>query len=205
MASVALNRDVFEKLYVEFHPRVLAICRRVLESQEEAQDAANDVFLRLPESIKTYDPALPFSRWISRVAGNYCIDLLRKRQASSRVVDPAGLNGNEPAASSRSPFEEVLVKERSGAVRDAIFALPEHYLVPLVMRYFSDLTYDEIAEALGTSRAHVAVLIFRAKQQLRRILASGQPAQKLSRDKRSRTPGSRRWIWEAAPVFGVPF
>jgi Sigma-70, region 4 len=99
--------------------------------------------------------------------------------------------------------EELLFRETSAAVRDAIFALPEPYLVPLVMRYFGDLSYDEIAEALGTSRAHIAVLIFRAKQQLRRILASGEPASERSRRKRSRSKEPRKWLWGAAPVFGL--
>ena len=203
MDVMSLDRDMFEKLYVEFHPRVLAVCRRMLESHEEAQDAANDVFLRLPESMKTYDAAQPFARWITRVAGNYCIDLLRKRRAAGRVLEPVNPDRPEPAALSRSPFEELLVKETSGAVRDAVFALPEHYLAPLVMRYFSDLTYDEIAETLGTSRAHVAVLIFRAKQQLRRILASGEPARKRSRRK-PHSSAARKWLWAGAPVFGMP-
>ena len=205
MDGTTLDHDVFEKLYVEFHPRVLALCRRMLESHDEAQDAANDVFLRLPDAMKTYDPAQLFSRWILRVAGNYCIDLLRRRRAASRVLEPVNPEGPEPAASTRSPFEELVSKETSGAVRDAIFALPEHYLVPVVMRYFSDLTYDEIAETLGTSRAHVAVLIFRAKQQLRRMLASGKLVRNRSRRKGSRSSAPRKWLWGAAPVFGVPF
>jgi RNA polymerase sigma-70 factor (ECF subfamily) len=173
----------------------------MLESHEEAQDAANDVFLRLPEAVKTYDPAQPFSRWISRVAGNYCIDLLRKRRAASRVLEPVQPDGPEPAAASRSPFEELLSQETSGALRDAIFALPEHYLVPLVMRYFSDLSYDEIAETLGTNRAHVAVLIFRAKQHLRHMLASGKPAQRPGKRSPSRRP--RNWIWRTAPMLAA--
>lgn len=204
MDVMSLDRDMFEKLYVEFHPRVMAVCRRMLESHDEAQDAANDVFLRLPEAMKTYDPAQPFSRWITRVAGNYCIDLLRKRQAAGRVLEPVNPDWPEPAALSRSPFEELLFKETSGAVRDAVFALPEHYLAPLVMRYFSDLTYDEIAETLGTSRAHIAVLIFRAKQQLRRILASGEPARKRSRRK-PHSSSARKWLWARVPVLGIPF
>jgi RNA polymerase sigma-70 factor, ECF subfamily len=204
MDRVALDNELFEKLYLDFHPRVLALCRRMLESHEEAQDAANDIFLRLPDAMRTYDRAQPFARWILRVTGNYCIDLLRKRRAAGRIIEPANPDAPEPPAATPSPFEALLSQERSGEVRDAIFALPEHYLVPLVMRYFSDLSYDEIAETLGTSRAHVAVLIFRAKQQLRRILASGGPARNRLRNG-SRASAPPQWAWAAAPVFGLPF
>jgi len=55
-------------------------------------------------------------------------------------------------------------------VKKAIAALPQLYRVPLTLRYYSDLSYDEIAEQLGLGRANVATLIFRAKQQLRRAL-----------------------------------
>ncbi|HUI42521.1 MAG TPA: sigma-70 family RNA polymerase sigma factor [Terriglobia bacterium] len=174
MTADALGQREFEQLYREHHPRVLAICRQMLGSPDEAEDAANDVFARLPGSWRTYDRAQPFARWLARVAGNYCIDLLRKRRAERKLLEPADPEAPEPAATLASPLHELLSKEQTGAVRDALFALPERYLVPLVMRYYSDLSYDEIAQTLGTSRATVAVLIFRAKQRLRRSLS--QPA-----------------------------
>lgn len=170
-----LEQSEFENLYREHHPRVLAICRQMLGSPDEAEDAANDVFARLPGSWRTYDRAQPFGRWLARVAGNYCIDLLRKRRAERRLLEPADPEAPEPPAPLASPLHDLLSKEQSGAVREALFALPERYLVPLVMRYYSDLSYDEIAQTLGASRATVAVLIFRAKQLLRKSLS--QPAE----------------------------
>ncbi len=174
MTTVALEQEVFDKLYREFHPRVLAICRQMLGSLEQAEDAANDVFARLPSALRSYDPGQPFARWISRVATNYCVDLLRKRRAEHRVLEPAGLTLPEPAAPAKSPLSELLSKEEAGALRGALVRLPERYFVPLVMHYFSDLSYNQIAESLGTTRATVAVLIFRGKQKLRRILSESR-------------------------------
>ena len=65
------------------------------------------------------------------------------------------------------------VKEEKGQVRDAIARLPVNYRVPLVLRYYSELSYDEIAEQLDLQRNYVAALIFRAKQELRRKLTHG--------------------------------
>jgi RNA polymerase sigma-70 factor, ECF subfamily len=172
--TVALELEVFDKLYREFHPRVLAICRQMLGSLEQAEDAANDVFARLPSAMRSYDPGQPFARWISRVATNYCVDLLRRRRAEHRVLKPAGPALPEPAGSAKSPLSELLSKESASALGDALFRLPERYFVPLVMHYFSDLSYDQIAESLGTTRATVAVLIFRGKQKLRRILSESR-------------------------------
>jgi RNA polymerase sigma-70 factor (ECF subfamily) len=181
----------------------------MLGSPQEAEDAANDVFVKLPDSLETYDSSQPFDRWLARVAGNHCIDLLRKRRSEQRIIQPEHHDLPEPAAPARSPFDHLLSKESSDVVRDAIFALPERYLVPLVMRYFSDLSYNEIAKTLGTSKANVGLLIFRAKQQLRAIL-SGREAQSRrgGSTKRIGRVGNRNratgWLGQPAAVWGAP-
>ena len=186
MTIIGLEQEAFDKLYREFHPRVLAICCQMLGSLEQAEDAANDVFARLPSAMRSYDPGQPFARWISRVTTNYCVDLLRKRRAEHRVVEPAGPTQPEPTACGRSPLGELLSKEEASALHDALVCLPERYFVPLVMHYFSDLSYNQIAESLGTTRARVAVLIFRGKQKLRRILSQSHA------DSRAPSKTSRR-------------
>lgn len=184
-----LDPSEFERLYREHHPRVLTICRRLLGSSDEAEDAANDVFTRLPVALRTYDSRQPFSPWISRVTGNYCVDLLRRRRAEQRLLAPADPDAPEPPAPAASPLHDLLTREQTEAVRQALASLPERYLVPLVMRYYSDLNYDEIADTLGTNRGRVAVLIFRAKQRLQKSLA-GQ-TQDRGADRRVRRSGKR--------------
>ena len=72
-----------------------------------------------------------------------------------------------------SPLGVVISTEERAQVRDAIAGLPENYRVPLVLRYYSELSYDEIAQQLNLQRNYVAALIFRAKQELRRKLTHG--------------------------------
>jgi len=208
MSPITLDQVGFEELYQEFHPRVLMICRRMLGSLEEAEDAANDVFVKLPDSLETYDPSQPLARWLARVAGNHCIDLLRRRRSERRVIEPRH-DLPEPAAPTRSPFEALASKESSSAVRDAIFELPERYLVPLVMRYFSELSYQEIAATLGTTKANVGLLIFRAKQQLRGILAAREAGPRGRPKRRSLARTATRldasaWLWSRGAALGTP-
>jgi RNA polymerase sigma-70 factor (ECF subfamily) len=76
----------------------------------------------------------------------------------------------ETVSSEPSPLGAVISKEERAKVRDAIARLPENYRVPLVLRYYSELSYEEIAQQLDVERNNVATLIFRAKQELRRRL-----------------------------------
>jgi RNA polymerase sigma-70 factor (ECF subfamily) len=147
----------------------------MLDSRENAEDATSEVFLKVQRSIGSYDGSIPFHRWLLRVAGNQCIDAVRRRQRGRRVIveveDEAA--DTEPAGSEPSPLGALLSAEERVQVRDAITRLPENYRVPLVMRYYGELSYDEIAQQLGLERNHVAALLFRAKQELRRRLAHG--------------------------------
>jgi RNA polymerase sigma-70 factor (ECF subfamily) len=160
--------DIY-RLYVR---RVFGLCRYMLDSRESAEDATSEVFLKLQRSIESYDGSVPFPRWLLRVAGNQCIDALRSRKRGRQVIVEVedGVTVNEAASSAPSPLSAVLGTEERAQVRDAIALLPENYRVPLVLRYYGELSYDEIAQQLGLKRDYVAALLFRAKQELRRKL-----------------------------------
>jgi RNA polymerase sigma-70 factor, ECF subfamily len=147
----------------------------MLDSRESAEDATSEVFLKLQRSIESYDGSIPFPRWLLRVAGNQCIDALRRRKRGRQVIVEVeeGVAVIEAASSEPSPLGAVLSTEERGQVRDAIARLPENYRVPLVLRYYGELSYDEIAQQLGLKRDYVAALLFRAKQELRRKLSHG--------------------------------
>lgn len=104
-----------------------------------------------------------------RVTANWCIDWLRRRTRERRLFEPADLSG-EPADAGDSPLDELLLREREDSMRDAVRQLPPRFRVPLVLRYYCDLTYDEIAARIGLDRPQTGVLLFRAKRELRRIL-----------------------------------
>jgi RNA polymerase sigma-70 factor, ECF subfamily len=144
----------------------------MLDSRESAEDATSEVFLKLQRAIESYDGSIPFPRWLLRVAGNQCIDALRRRKRGRQVIVEAeeGVAVIEAASSEPSPLGAVLSTEARAQVRDAIAHLPENYRVPLVLRYYGELSYDEIAQQLGLQKNYVAALLFRAKQELRRKL-----------------------------------
>jgi len=167
------DAEALGEIYCRYVRRVFGLCRYMLSSRESAEDATSEVFLKLQRSIESYDGSIPFPRWLLRVAGNQCIDALRRRQRGQKtfvdVEDGSAIT--EAASSEPSPLGAVISTEERARVRDTIARLPENYRVPLVLRYYGELSYTEIARELGLQKNYVAALIFRAKQELRRRLA----------------------------------
>ena len=167
------DAEALGEIYRRYARRVFGLCRYMLDSREGAEDATSDVFLKLQRSIESYDGSTPFPRWLLRVAGNRCTDILRRRKRGRQlfveVEDEATVL--EAPGSQPSPLGAVISAEERERVRDAIARLPENYRVPLVLRYYSELSYDEIAQQLGLQKNYVAALIFRAKRELRQKLA----------------------------------
>src|SRR5277367_3781303 len=80
------DADALGEIYRLYVRRVFGLCRYMLESRESAEDATSEVFLKLQRSIESYDGSIPFLRWLLRVAGNQCIDALRRRQRGRRTI-----------------------------------------------------------------------------------------------------------------------
>ena len=163
------------EIYRRYFRRVLGLCRYMLGSQESAEDATSEVFLKLQRSIASYDGSIPFLRWLLRVTGNQCIDMMRRQRRGQRVIVEGEDETSvvEAPSAEPSPLGAVISKEARAQVRDAIARLPVKYRVPLMLRYYSELSYGEIAQQLDLETNYVAALLFRAKQELRRKLAYG--------------------------------
>ena len=161
------------EIYRLYAPRVLSLAGWLLPSRDAAEDAVADIFLRLPEKLATYDGRVPLEAWLLRVTTNWCVDWLRRRTRERTLFEPVEAS-SEPPDGADSPLDDLLVRERAGAVRAAVRDLPPRYRVPLVLRYFCDLSYQEIAARIGLDQAQTGVLLFRAKRELRRLL-KGKP------------------------------
>lgn len=169
----------FDRAFASHEADVARACSRLLGTREDARDASHEIFLRARRSLPTYDPARPLRPWLLRLAGNYCIDLLRRRAHEQRVfaqLDPEDVAPLEasPGHDGISPLSRILALEQREALARAIGELPLRYRLPLVLRYFSELDYAAIGEALDLPPGQVGSLLFRAKRMLRD--AVGEPA-----------------------------
>ena len=168
--------EVLSTIYTTHYRHVLRVCQRFFRRPEDAEDAAAEVFLKLHRVLETRDEAVPFRPWVSQVAGRHCIDKLRRRKREKdSCVDGADLR-EVPDYSTPSPLSQVLRREEWVEVREQLIRLPEKYKVPLVLRYYKQMSYSEIARTLKSRLPAVRMMIFRAKEELRRNLQREQSA-----------------------------
>jgi RNA polymerase sigma-70 factor (ECF subfamily) len=174
VARVALgDREAFAELYGAHAEPVARLCRRLLGSEQDAQDARSEVFLRAREAIASYDPRRAFRSWLLAIASHHCIDRLRRRALEGRLFEPADLAEDTLPEAGPTPLGSALLRERRDQLFAALDALAPRQRAPLVLRYFAELSYDEIAALLGVSTREVGVLLFRAKLRLREALRGG--------------------------------
>jgi RNA polymerase sigma-70 factor (ECF subfamily) len=163
------DADAWGDLYREYAPAIFRFCRRAMPTHEDAEDATMEIFMKLRDKLSQFDHTRSFSAWLYKVAANHCWDMLRRRKGrqnkETEDVDNLPLEHPDPNQLER------LIEERSNEeVRKALGKLGVRARMALVMRYYSDMSYDEIADALGVRRAFVGVVLLRARHELRQAL-----------------------------------
>src|SRR5215475_10733610 len=161
-------------LYREYAPAIFRFCRRAMPTREDAEDATMEIFMKLHGKLNQYDTTRSFTAWLYKVAANHCWDILRRRKIrqdkETEDVESIPLEHPEP-----SQLEKLIEQRSSEEVRKALEKMGARARMALVMRYYSDMSYDEIADALGVRRAFVGVVLLRARHELRHAL-EGQGA-----------------------------
>jgi RNA polymerase sigma-70 factor (ECF subfamily) len=159
--------SAFEAIVRKYEDKIYNLCRYMLRDPEDAQDAAQDVFLKAYRALKDFRPDSSLYPWIYRIAVTTCIDYRRKSRRERSRSEP--LNEVLPSA---EPFPESLYasKEITEALDLALQKLPEKLRGAIVLREIEELSYEEIAQVLHTSPGTVKSRISRAREQLRHLL-----------------------------------
>lgn len=163
------DKEAWGDLYREYAPAIFRFCRRALPTREDAEDATMEIFGKVWDKLHQYDATRPFSSWLYKVAANHCWDLLRRRKIrqDKETEDLDSVPLEHPDA---NQLEQLIEKRTGEEVRKALDKLPSRARMALVMRYYSDMSYDEIADELGVRRAFVGVVLLRARHELRKAL-----------------------------------
>jgi len=167
--AVAGDVSAFERIIVRYERRVLSLAWRLLGRPEDAQDAAQEVFLRAFRYLRRFDRRRPFEPWLMKMTVNVCHDLGKKRlQQSSAVFDPEQL----PATA--SPHDDLHLEERKSMLYSALQELPEKERAAIVLRDIEGLSTAEVAEILGSSEATVRSQVSTARVKIRKAVERGR-------------------------------
>jgi RNA polymerase sigma-70 factor (ECF subfamily) len=163
------DREAFDRL-VERHQRdVYRLCFRYVNNHEDANDLAQDVFLKAWRAIGRFRGDSAFSTWLYRIAVNACLNFRASRRPPTAEL-PATL------ADERSPrvLERLAKHEAAVRVRRAVGRLPERQRATLILKVYHDLTHEEVAKILGSTVGTVKANLFHALGNLRKLVTADE-------------------------------
>lgn len=165
------DHDAFAEIVRRHQSAVYNVARRLLGDRHEAEDAAQEAFLRAYRFLDRYDPHRPLRPWLQRIAVNVCLNRPKSGQ-TERFLDEGLPPFTEPAP---GPEAQTVIRERNARLRAELLRLPPRYRVVIELRHFQELSYEEIARELNRPLSDVKSDLFRARRLLAERLKDLQP------------------------------
>ncbi|SDN80397.1 RNA polymerase sigma factor SigW [Bacillus sp. OK048] len=169
------DQDAFAEIVEIYSNSIYQLGYRMLGNRHEAEDIAQEAFIRAYVNIKSFNQDLKFSTWLFRIATNLCIDRIRKKKPDYYL--DAEVSGTEGLTmysqlSSNSPLPETELEslELQDTVQKEILKLPEKYRSVIVLKYIEELSLNEISEILDMPLGTVKTRIHRGREALRQQL-----------------------------------
>ena len=168
------DEEAFGTLVERHQFRIVGTVAKMLGGEADAEDIAQQVFIRVWQSAPRYNPSAKFTTWLLTITRNLVFNEMRRRQRARLVPLDPGDADRAPVgradSSARSAPDEIADAELQDALTRAIASLPEAQRMAVVLRRFENMPYDEIARVLGTTVPSVKSLLFRARTDLREHL-----------------------------------
>jgi RNA polymerase sigma-70 factor (ECF subfamily) len=162
------DQVAFTELVEAYQAPVYNLAYRMLGNSVEAEDAAQETFIRAYRRLDTYDPSRKFSSWLLAIASHHCVDVLRRRRVNYMSLDelPPMIELSMPRAT--QPEQVVISRQQAGAVQRLLDTLAAPYRIPVILRYWYDMSYREIAETMGVTESTIKTRLHRARDKLAR-------------------------------------
>jgi len=168
-SALAGDHHAYAELVERYQAAIYRLALRILRSPVDAEDAAQEAFVRAYVHLDTYNQRFRFYTWLSAITSHYCFRILRQRRTFSLPVE-----GQELAVAAfveESPEVAVLVRERDREIHQLLAALPDRSRTLLILRHWHSLSYEELAAATDQSLSAVKSQLHRARRQLARLMS----------------------------------
>lgn len=167
------DQIAFGRLVAAYQTPVYNLTYRMLGDTAEAEDAAQEAFLRAYTHLRSYDPARPFRSWMLSIASHYCIDRLRRQRLNWLSLDDEATMPYEPVSDCPSPEAAVAQQEQRVQIQRLLAALSPTDRAAITLCYWYDCSYEEIAEMLNLTVSAVKSRLHRARQALASMMTKG--------------------------------
>jgi RNA polymerase sigma-70 factor (ECF subfamily) len=171
--ALAGDESAFSALYDRYRFAIFSTVYRIIQDSDEAQDATQEIFIKVYRSLRSYDPLQSkFSTWLYRLATNHAIDCWRgrRRRAEFQTAEFGTEQYSGVLETDTYPFQQVGNKEEVGQIQKCVMMLPELQKKVFVLRYFMEMKLEEIAAVEKCSLGTVKTSLFRATRYVRQSL-----------------------------------
>lgn len=170
---LAGDERAYRRLVERYRRPVYSLALRMLRQAEDAEDVTQETFVRVFRALERYDPNRPFSTWLFTIAARLCVDQIRRRRMKTMPLVRTEAGSEEERTIDLEdpgprPDDDTERREGEARVQSLIDQLPPHYKIVVVLRHQQDLSYEEIAGALGLPLGTVKARIHRARALLKR-------------------------------------
>jgi RNA polymerase sigma-70 factor (ECF subfamily) len=174
------SEAAYRELLARYQRPVFSLVYRMVRNREQAEDLAQETFVKVFQNITRYDPKYKFSSWIFKIANNLAIDSLRRKDPATVSLDGSAHAATaEQVESSRidvvsddaNPAEALEARQLGGAIEQAVGKLRPEYRTAILLRHVEGRPYEEIAEIMDVPLGTVKTYIHRARSELRGALA----------------------------------
>jgi RNA polymerase sigma factor (sigma-70 family) len=180
LVKAALERgeqSAYAELMRNYRDSLYFMMLKMTNNPEDADDLTIEAFGKAFKNLRQYTPEYAFSTWLFKIASNNCIDFIRKR----KMNEPVSVNLSDPSetgdnladilpATSRTPEEDIIRQQKIDALRDIVSRLKPHYKKLIELRYYEELSYEEISLEMDLPIGTVKAQLFRAREFLYHIL-----------------------------------
>ena len=168
------EQSAFNELMTKYRNPVKFLVQRMISNPEDIEDVVIDTFGKAFSNINSYAPDYAFSTWLFKIATNRCIDHIRKKRISTLSInhtyenEDGGYDGIEIDSGGLTPEEETIKEQKNKLMRQFVDRLKPNYKRLVELRYFDELSYEEIADELNLPVGTVKAQLFRARDFLAR-------------------------------------
>lgn len=171
-ASEDNNEKAYAELMQRYRKPVFHMILKMVKNRDDAEDLTIEAFAKAFRNLKKFNPDFTFSTWLFRIATNNCIDFIRKKKLETLSINSTFTDDNGESVgidirdNNLNPQEETIKKQKIEIMQLIVTQLPPKYQVLVRLRYFQELSYDEISKELDAPLGTVKAQLHRARELL---------------------------------------